>query len=74
MAKKTKQPKLSSMVAKAYPLKPTAEDKARERRYMAEDDIRTIQRAGEIEKDKDRMKAMKEVAKEQIASLKKVCP
>lgn len=54
------------------PYKPTAEDKARERRYRAEDDIRTMQRADEIKKDKERVSAMKQLAKEQMEALKKV--
>jgi hypothetical protein len=84
MAKKTK---LSSMVAKAVPVKivnstadmplsrytPSAEDKERERKYRAEDDIRTMQRAEEIRADKERMKAMKSIAKEQMNGLKKIC-
>lgn len=74
------------MVAKAVPVKivnstadtpsrytPSAEDKARERKYRAEDDIRTMQRAEEIRADKERMKAMKSIAKEQMNGLKKIC-
>lgn len=76
------------MVAKAIPVKvvstsdnsiagsryqPSAEDKARERKYRAEDDIRTMQRAEEIRRDKERMKAVKDVAKEQMNGLKKIC-
>ena len=52
---------------------PTAEDKAREKRWRAEEDIRTIQRAEEIKKDKSRVAEMKKVANEQIKDLKKVC-
>lgn len=74
------------MVAKAVPVKivnstgdmpsrytPSAEDKERERKYRAEDDIRTMQRAEEIKRDKERMKAMKSIAKEQMNGLKKIC-
>ena len=81
MAKKTK---LSSMVAKPgkpVPVTivsdgPTSSNKdynKEERRYQAQDDIRTMQRAAEIQKDKERTKAMKEVAKEQMDNLKKIC-
>lgn len=72
MAKK-KSTGLSTMVDRPMAYKPTAEDKARERRYQAEDDIRTMERAEEIKKDKARVTAMKEVAKEKIQTLKKVC-
>lgn len=68
MAKKSKT-KLSDMVDRPAPYKATAEDKERERRYRAEEDIRTMQRAEEIKKDKERIKAMKDVANEQIKAL-----
>lgn len=84
MAKKTT--KLSGMVSKPIPVKiistsddspsryeRSAEDKARDRKYRAEDDIRTMQRAEEIKRDKERMKAMKDIAKEQMDGLKKIC-
>lgn len=67
MAKKSKT-KLSDMV-QPMPYKQTAYDKERERKYRAEDDIRTMQRAEEIRKDKDRVKAMKECAADQIKAL-----
>lgn len=82
MAKKTK---LFSMVAKDKPIpvkivsdapsvaKSDGDYEKRERRYKAEEDIRTMQRAAEIQKDKGRTKAMKEVAKEQMEALKKCC-
>lgn len=44
----------------------------REARWRAEEDIRTIQRAEEIKADKDRMKAAKIVAQEQMDKLKKI--
>lgn len=68
MAKKSKT-KLSDMVSAPAPYKMTAEDKEREKRYRAEEDIRTMQRAEEIKKDKERIKAMKDVANEQIKAL-----
>lgn len=83
MAKKTK---LSSMVAnpsKPIPVKivsdcPSSSKsdkdwKKEERKYQAQDDIRTMQRAAEIKSDKARVSAMKEVAKEQMNNLKKIC-
>lgn len=72
MAKK-KSSKLSTMVDVPVNYVPTAEDKAREKRWRAEEDIRTIQRAEEIKKDKSRVAEMKKVANEQIKDLKKVC-
>lgn len=50
-----------------------AKYKERERKYRAEDDIRTMKQAEEIRKDKERMKAMKQVAREQVKDLKKIC-
>ena len=61
------------MVDVAKPYVQTAEDKAREKKWRAEEDIRTVQRAEEIKRDKSRVAEMKKVAKEQINDLKKVC-
>lgn len=55
------------------PYKPTQADIAREKKYQAEDDIRTLQRAEEIKKDKARMSAAKQLAKSQMQNLKKIC-
>ncbi len=46
---------------------------AQEKKWRAEDDIRTMQRAEEIRKDKERMKAMKQMAKQQVKDLSKIC-
>lgn len=80
MAKKKGLPVASSkpIPVKIVPsnINSTAElkkDEARERRWRAEDDIRTMKSAQEIQKDKARMKAMKEVAREQMNELKKIC-
>lgn len=48
-------------------------DAAERKKWRAQDDIRTMQQAEEIKKDKDRMKAMKQIAKEQVKDLKKIC-
>lgn len=48
-------------------------DDARERRWRAESDLRTMKDAAEIQRDKGRMKEMKRVAKEQMNDLKKIC-
>ena len=42
-------------------------------KWRAEDDLRTLQRAKEIENDKARMQAAKNIAKEQMQALSKVC-
>jgi hypothetical protein len=44
-----------------------------EQKWRAQDDIRTLQRAEEIKRDKDRMSAVKNCAKEQMQDLKKIC-
>lgn len=75
MAKK-KSSKLSALVGEAGPIaprRPTKEDIAREKRWQAESDISTMQRAEEIKKDPARMSEMKKVAKEQVNTLKKIC-
>lgn len=43
------------------------------RRYRAEEDVRTLQRAGEIKADSSRLKAAKALATQQSNDLKKVC-
>lgn len=53
--------------------KPTKEQIEKEKKWQAEDDIRTLQRAEEIKKDKGRMNAAKQVAKSQMQELKKIC-
>jgi F0F1-type ATP synthase epsilon subunit len=77
MAKKSKLPVASSkpipVKIVSEPATSVKESDARERRWRAEDDIRTMKQAEEIKKDKARVKAMKEVAKAQMAELKKIC-
>lgn len=51
---------------------PCAVDKKQQLRYMAEDDMRTLQRAQEIQSSKDRMSNVKSYANEQIKTLSKV--
>lgn len=53
--------------------KPSKEDIEREKKWRAEDDIRTLQRAEEIKRDKERMTMAKRVAKDQVQDLKKIC-
>lgn len=47
-------------------------DKQRERQYQIEDGVRTLQRAGEIVKDKKLLKDIKQFAQQQISDLNKV--
>lgn len=54
------------------PYKASAADKARERRYQAEDALRTITRAGEIQRDRGLMRDVKKLATEQMSTLKSV--
>lgn len=77
MAKKKGLPVAS---AKPIPVKIVSEpastmreSDAREKRWRAEDDMRTMKAAEEIKRDKGRIKAMKEVAREQMKDLKKLC-
>ena len=46
------------------------EEKERQRRYQAEDDVRAMQRMMEIHKDPDRKKAMEEIMNEQMMGMK----
>lgn len=43
-----------------------------DRNWQAEDDLRTLMRACEIRKDKDRFAAAKKLAKKKLADLKKI--
>lgn len=49
------------------------EDDERERKYKAEDSLRTLERAEEIKKDRALMKDVKKVAKERIKNASKFC-
>ncbi len=46
-------------------------DNARERRYKAEDGLRTLQKAEECRKDKSLMKDIKALAREQMKAVSK---
>lgn len=70
MAKK-KLPVAKSVPASCPVYKPTKEDEARERRYRAEDGLRTLQRADEIRNDKQCMSDIKALAQEQMNTAKK---
>lgn len=69
MAKASKSRGIGLNVATAPAYRPSAEDKAREMRYRAEDDLRTLQRAEEVRKDRGRLGMAQRVAKEQVKAL-----
>ena len=70
-AAKQSKPNESTLATPAY--KPSAEDKRRQMKYMAEDAVRTLTRADEIRKDKQLMGHVKKHAREQVKTLQKVC-
>lgn len=70
--------KLSASKKKPIPVKivndaSTPSIAKEDQKWRAEDDLRTLQRAKEIENDKARMQAAKNIAKEQKAALEKIC-
>lgn len=77
MAKKNKVASLVKVGVSDYPPtstshKPSAEDKLRQRKYAAEDALRTLTRATEIQKDKTLMRDVCTMAKQQIKDLSSV--
>lgn len=68
--------KLSSKAKKAIPVKIVSDcspTSVKENdKWRAEDDLRALQRAAEIQSDKARMTAAKAIAKEQMNALQKV--
>lgn len=70
--------KLKASKSKPIPVKivsdsPSPSYAKEDQKWRAEDDLRALQRAREIESDKSRMKAAKAIAKEQMQNLKKIC-
>lgn len=70
MAKKMKLP--VDMPSSCAPYKPNRADVERERRYRAEDALRSIQRADEVRSDKSLMKDVKQYVKEQAKIVSKL--
>lgn len=70
----TKGNKLMKLAPTPMPVaaKATREDAERQRRYQAEDDLRTITRAQEVQGDKRRMSSVQALAREQAASLSRI--
>lgn len=68
MAKKkvTKSTLPVAEISSPAPRRQTKEDIELEKRWRAEEDLRTLQRASDIKKDKERMKCMQDYAKEQM--------
>ena len=78
MKKKAKLPvePLKAGKSKPIPVKIVSEGPSpsyakEDQKWRAEDDLRALQRAAEIQSDKSRVKAAKAVAKEQMTALKK---
>lgn len=77
MAKKLPVEKLRAK-SKPVPVKivndyPSEVSTKEQRNYRAEDALRDIQRAKKHEQDKELMRDVKKLAKEQVNSLKKIC-
>lgn len=77
MAKKNKVASLVKVGVSDYPMpstsyKQSAEDKLRQRKYAAEDALRTLTRATEIQKDKTLMRDVRTMAQQQIKDLSSV--
>jgi len=79
MGKKLPVEKLKASSKKPIPVKivsdapPKSTYAEEDKKWQARDDMRALQRAKEIESDKARMQAVKSVAKEEMARLKKIC-
>ena len=56
----------------AKPYRPSKEDQDRERRWKAEDGLRTLQSADKVKSDPRLMKDVQALAKEQMGTLAKV--
>lgn len=61
--------KLSNKLSPAPPGPSVSMDE----KWRAQDDMRALQRAREIEADKGRMKAAKKCAQDEMMKLKKIC-
>lgn len=72
MTKKPKLPVEMPSTASCAPYKPNKADVERERRYRAEDALRSIQRADEVRSDKALMKDVKQYVKDQAKIVSKL--
>lgn len=64
--------KSTSVPEGCSPIRSDKDYEAKERRYRAEDALRSINRAAEIKGDKQLMRDVKSLAKEQMNALKKI--
>lgn len=55
------------------PMRSTASDEARERKWKAEDALRDIERAEQHKRDKALMSDVKKLAQDKVKSLKNIC-
>lgn len=65
----TKKPLPVKIVSEAAEIAPNTKERDK---WRAEDDLRVLQKACEINKDKSRLKAASMIAKEQMEALKRV--
>lgn len=75
MAPKKMPPKPKRAPKKSAPMKSmpmSSSDKAQHEKWMAEEDVRTLQRAGEIERDKARLARAQATAKKQAEDLARI--
>lgn len=68
-AVKSSKPVPVKIVSNPEPYAQSADDKARQMKYRAEDALRDIKRAEEHKKDKALMKCVKQIAQEQVKAL-----
>lgn len=73
MAKTKKNPLPVAKTSSPVDVRPSKDYEAQERRYKAEEAMRTMERAEEFKKDKSLMKDIKGLAKEKIKNLGKIC-
>lgn len=72
MASKKKIP-IADIKSAPMQYRETKEDRERQRKWAAEDGLRTIQQAEKIKNDKQLMSDIKALATEQVSNLKKFC-
>ncbi len=72
MAKKSSKLPVDMPSPACTSYKPNKADVERERRYRAEDALRSIQRAEEVRKDKGLMREVKQYVKEQAKTVSKL--
>lgn len=66
------KPAPKKMVKKSQPIQTPVSDRAQQAKWQAEDDVRTLQRAGEIERDRARLAKAQAMAKKQADDLARI--